>query len=375
MIRIMKNAAKILLKRKSFILTTFIFPIILIFAITGLNSSITKLNIGVINKDKGEFGKVVEDKLSSMDLIKTTDLNEGDYTQSLIYHKYEMLITIDENFTDKLLNGELSQIKYQALSESDTTQVVKNMLKSETSSLASICNNVNVKENGMDNVIKSYNEYKPDYEITNNKDAKIKISEDSLGLIFYIIFISASIGCGFLLEDERQGTKERVLMGNIKEKQYFAGLGILFLLFTMVPALEYYIISNFLDLDFGFENKILLLPIIFLISLLAVSFSIMLSSIIKNKPVFTMVISALTIPMFMLSGSFWPYDLMSSTLQKIGNALPPRWIFLAIENLQKGKDIVSILPMVGGVLLLSILLFLLSIFFTKNKVVLVKDNN
>ncbi|MDS0524266.1 ABC transporter permease [Clostridium sp. SHJSY1] len=375
MIKIMKNTAKILLRRKSFVLTTFILPIILIFAITSLYNSAENLNIGVINNDKGELGHVIEDKLSNMDLSNITDLSQGDYTQSLIFHKYEMIITIDEDFTEKLLNGDLSEIKYQSLTENDTSQVIKNMLESETSSLANICNNINVNNDGITNVIKAFNEDKPDYKIENDEDAKVKISQDSMGIIFYIIFVSASIGCGFLLEDERQGTKERALMGNIGEKQYFAGLGILFFLFAAVPSFEYYIISNLLDLDFGFEHKILLLPIILLMSLLAVSLSIMLSSIIKNKPVFTMTLSALSIPMFMLSGSFWPYDLMSITLQKIGSILPPRWIFLAIENLQKGNGISSILPMVGGVLLLSILLFILSIFFTKNKVVLVKDNN
>jgi ABC-2 type transport system permease protein len=375
MIKIMKNTGKILLKRKSFLLATFILPIILIFAITSLNSSVTKLNVGVINKDKGELGQVVEDRLSSMDLIVPTDLEEGDYTQSLIYHKYEIIITIDEDFTDKLLNGDLSQIKYQALTESDTSRVVKNMLESETSSLAKICNNVQVKDEGIDNVIETFIESKPDYEFTNNKDAKVRISEDSMGLIFYVIFISAGLGCGFLLEDEREGTKDRVLMGNIGEKQYFAGQGLLFFIFAAVPCIEYYILANVLGLEFGFENKILVLPLILLISLFAVAFSIMLSSIIKNKSVFTLFNNTLTLPMFMLSGSFWSYDLMSESLQKVGNALPPRWIFNSIENLQKGQGIESILPMIAGMILLIILLFLLSIFFTKNKIVLVKDNN
>ena len=60
MIRIMKNAAKILLKRKSFLITTFLLPIILIFAFTALNSSNSTLKIAVINKDNGEFGKEIE---------------------------------------------------------------------------------------------------------------------------------------------------------------------------------------------------------------------------------------------------------------------------------------------------------------------------
>lgn len=375
MIRIMKNTAKILLKRKSFILTTFILPIVLIFAIGSLNNSASKFNIGIINKDKGELGQVVEDKLSSMDMVRAENLNDEDYTKSLIFHKYEMIITIDENFSDKILNGELSQVKYQSLTESDTSSIVKNMLESEVSSLATICNNIDVKNRNINDIIKTFNDSKPNYDIVNKKDAKITVGEDSMGLIFYVIFISSCLGCGFLLEDEREGTKERTLMGNISEKQYFAGQGMLFFLFAAIPSIEYYIVANLFDFEFGFENKILLLPILLLIPLFAVSFSLMASSIIKSKSLFTLITCTMTLPMFMLSGSFWSYDLMSSTLQKIGSALPPRWIFLSIYNLQEGNSVTSILPMFGGVLLISILLFLLSIFFTKNKVVLVKDNN
>ena len=59
MIRIMKNTAKILLKRKSFLITTFLLPIILIFAFTGMESSNSTLKVAVINKDSGEFGKEI----------------------------------------------------------------------------------------------------------------------------------------------------------------------------------------------------------------------------------------------------------------------------------------------------------------------------
>ena len=109
-------------------------------------------------------------------------------------------------------------------------------------------------------------------------------------------------------------------------------------------------------------------------SLLAVVFSIMVASVVKNKSAFTLINSALTVPIFMLSGSFWPYEMMSEGLQKIGDALPPRWIFMAIEKLQAGEGVTSILPMVGGMLLLSVFFFLLSVFFTRNKMVLVKDD-
>ncbi|PRR81847.1 ABC transporter permease [Clostridium vincentii] len=373
MIRIMKNTARILLKRKSFLVTTFLLPIILIFAFTGMESSTSTLKVAVINKDSGEFGEEIEQKLSELDGITIVELEDEDYIQKLVYHQFEMVITIDENFTDSILKGEKNEITYETIANTDTESVIKSVLESEVSALAKLSNNIDIKGAGIDKVITTFRESQPEYEVLNEKDVKPSIMT-SLGMIFYLLFISAGFSCGFLLEDEREGTKERVLMGKVSEKKYFAGQCAIFFLFTAVPAIEYYAICKIFDYEFGFDNTILLLLLALLMSLLAVVFSIMVASVVKNKSSFTVIISALTVPIFMLSGSFWPYEMMSEGLRKVGDALPPRWIFMAIEKLQAGESVTSILPMVGGMILLSVFFFLLSVFFTRNKITLIKDN-
>lgn len=374
MIRIIINVAKILLKRKSFLVTTFLLPIILIFAFAGIESGSSTLKLAVINRDSGEFGKEIEDRLSNLDGVTRIELENEDYIQDLVYHKFEMVITIDKNFTNDIIKGEKGEITYEAISNNDTQAVVESFLESEVSALAKISNNIDIKAEGIDKIIKTFRESRPQYEVLNNKDIKPSILT-SLGLIFYLLFITAAGSCGFLLEDEREGTKERILMGKISERQYYASQCIAIFLFTSIPSIEYYAICKIFDYEFGFSNTIVLLFLALLMSLLAIAFSIMIASIVKNKSIFSLINSALTVPVFMLSGAFWEYEMMSKSLQKIGDALPPRWIFMAIENLQAGKGIISILPMVAGILALSVLFLLLSVFFTRNKMVLVKENN
>lgn len=193
-------------------------------------------------------------------------------------------------------------------------------------------------------------------------------------MIFYLLFLTAVASCNFLLEDERQGTKDRILMGKISERQYYIAQCTLFFVFTAVPSIEYYAICKIFDYEFGFDNTILLFMLALLMSLLAVTFSIMIASIIKNKSVFTLVSSTMTLPIFMLSGAFWDFEMMSKGLQSIGNALPPRWIFMAVRSLQAGNGIEEILPMVSGIIVMSAFFLLLGVFFTRNKMVLVKQN-
>ena len=80
-----------------------------------------------------------------------------------------------------------------------------------------------------------------------------------------------------------------------------------------------------------------------------------------------------TIPVFMLSGSYWPFEMMSKGMQRVGNVLPIRWFYIILEKLSANEGIISILPLLGCIILLTLVLFLLSVFCTKNKIVLVKE--
>lgn len=373
MINIMKTVAKILLKRKSFLITTFILPIILIFALAGLNNGNSTLNVAIINKDSGELGKELEEKISNLHGVTKVEINNENYIQDLIYHQFEMVITIDKDFTNSLIKGDKTQVTYETLLNNDSETFIKSVLNSEVSAMAKLCNNIDVKAEGIDQVIKTFRTSQPQYEVLNKKNIKPSIGS-SLGMIFYLLFLTAAGSCSFLLEDEREGTKDRILMGNISERQYYVAECAIFFIFTAVPSIEYYAICKIYDYEFGFENTILLLMIALLMSLLAVTFSIMIASIIKNKSVFNLISSALIVPIFMLSGAFWDFDMMSTGLQSIGNALPPRWIFMAVKSLQAGNEIEAILPMVSGIIVISAFFLLLGVFFTRNKMVLVKQN-
>lgn len=374
MFNIMKNAARILLKRKSFIISSFIMPVALIFLFSLMYSGNSTLKIALINNDEGEFGKLIEERLESVENLQLIGLPaDTDYESKLVFHEMEMVITIDEDFTEKLINGEKSEIKVKSISKGDMEPTLIGIMENETQSLAKLCNNIKVDESNISDVINTFKESKPELELIKTEKARGSIN-DSLGIIIYLIFIIAGMSCTFLIEDSRGGTKDRILMGNVREKEYYGGLGLVFVILTSIPVVEYYIVNEILGTTFGFENHLLLPLLTFLIVLVAVAFNIMLSSIIKKKNVLNQVNSAFTIPIFMLSGAFWPFEVMGEGLQKVGNALPPRWLFMAIENLQAGKDITSIIPMVLGLIALAVLLFLLSIFFTKHKIVLVKED-
>ena len=168
-------------------------------------------------------------------------------------------------------------------------------------------------------------------------------------------------------------TKERILLSKVSERQYYGAQLVVYFLTCCIPAIEYYIICKLGKFDFGFKNDFIVLLLLFILVLMAISLGLFLSSIIKNKMIFSLVMTTFTIPVFMLSASYWPFEMMSKGMQRVGNVLPIRWFYIILEKLSANEGIISILPLLGCIILLTLVLFLLSVFCTKNKIVLVKE--
>ncbi|CDM70067.1 ABC-2 type transporter [Clostridium bornimense] len=373
MFRIIKNTLKILLKRKSFLFVTFVLPAILIFFFSSAGEVMSSINIGIYNKDKGDFGKAIEEGLEKMNGANISFVDsEEEYISNLIFEECSVVVIIDENFTEDIINGKENIIKVKSINAGEAAPIVTAYLEGEVSSLAMICNNVDVEKEGIEKVLDTFSSSKPEYNNISEVN-KSRNPYNAMGMVLYIIFITAAMSCGFILEDERQNTKERILLSKVSERQYYGAQLVVYFLTCCIPAIEYYIICKLGNFDFGFKNDFIVLLLLFILVLMAISLGLFLSSIIKNKMIFSLVMTTFTIPVFMLSGSYWPFEMMSKGMQRVGNVLPIRWFYIILEKLSANEGVMSILPLLGCLLLLTLVLFLLSVFCTKNKIVLVKE--
>lgn len=374
MLRVMKNIIKILVRRRSFIFVTFVLPVILIFSFSSIGNTMSSFKVDVYNQDSGEFGEIIEEKIRSIDGIEVKEVkSEDEYMNNLIFEECSVVVIIDENFTKSIIDGEENLIKVKSVSENEVKPIITSFINNEVSSLAMLCNNIDMEENGVEQVVNKFNDLKPEYTMISKSNNKPNLL-NSLGMVAYIIFVSASMSCGFSLEDERLGTKDRVLLSKVTERKYYCAQLLLYFLLSSVPAVEYFIICKAFNYNIGFSSEYILLIVMLLLVLLAVSFALFISSIVKSKTFFSLVMTAFTVPVFMLSGAYWPFEIMSHKMQSIGNVLPIRWIYVIIEKLQSGGSVISVLSLIATLVMLVVVLLLLSIFCTSNKIVLVKDS-
>ena len=182
MFKVIKNTLKILMKRKSFLFVTFVLPL-------GMET----LNIGIYNKDKGELGKAIEEGLQNLNGAKISFVdNEEDYISNLIFEECSVVVIIDENFTDDIISGKENKVKVKSINAEEASAIVTSYLEGEVSSLAMICNNVDIDKEGISKVLDTFNSSKPKYNVIN----KINDSKNPYkwnGFICYICYSSIKL--------------------------------------------------------------------------------------------------------------------------------------------------------------------------------------
>ena len=84
------------------------------------------------------------------------------------------------------------------------------------------------------------------------------------------------------------------------------------------------------------------LVVMLLLNLVAISLNLCIVSFTRSRYVAITVNILIVIPTCMLSGVFWDFEVMPNYMQKIGNLMPQRWVYICIENLQINGSLSSI---------------------------------
>lgn len=140
-----------------------------------------------------------------------------------------------------------------------------------------------------------------------------------------------------------------------------------FYIMTSCTSLIYYLVGKILYIDFGMENTLNFLFVLLVFNLIAISLNLCIVSFVRSKYTSRIINILIVVPCCMLSGVFWDFDVMEESLQKIGNYIPTRWVYICIENLQNGNDLNGIKIYLGLMILFSIILFAISFTILKFK--------
>jgi ABC-2 type transport system permease protein len=194
-------------------------------------------------------------------------------------------------------------------------------------------------------------------------------------LIFSMFFVVIPIATTFIVE-QQQGTLQRL-------KSYPIPGGLL-LLGKLIPYMGINLIQTFLMFMVGIylvpllggdalqlpEHPLLLLPISIAISVTAISFALLVATLVKTTEQATTIGGISNLLLGAIGGIMVPTFIMPEIMQTVARFSPMNWGlegYLDILLRQGGLE--DTLPEIGKLLLLAAVLFLMALYFYRKKVV------
>ena len=367
MIRLIINTIKLLMKKKSYILMGIILPAFVTVFFTFEFGNEYKFKVGIIDKDNSYASKEIAKVIDDLEDVEIVHIKEKDYKILLISQQIQLAIIINNNFQEKLLNNEDNDIIIKSINESDVNAVVRNMLELKCQDLSMISNISNKDINKFKEFNENYKDEVTKLSFNDVDESKPRI-EKSLGLIIFIVFIICGNIANFLIEDEENKTKIRILSSGVSKWKYYFSLVFVFYIMSFSTILIYYLLCKIFNIDFGMKNSINFLIVMMFLNLLALSFNLCIVAFTRSRYTSTIVNILIIVPCCMLSGVFWKFNIMTENLQKIGQFMPTRWVILCVEKLQRTNNLQSINTYLYSLTIISIIFFIITfIKLRKNK--------
>lgn len=359
MISLIINTMKLLMKKKSYILMGVILPALVIIFFTFEFGSEYKFKVGIIDKDNSYVSEEVIKVIDELEDVETVNIKEKDYKMLLVSQQIQMAIIINDGFQEKLLNNEDNNIIIKSINESDVNAVVRTMIELKCEDLSMISDISDKDINNFKRINENYKDEGTKLSLNDIDESRPQI-EKSLGLIIFIVFIICGNIANFLIEDEENKTKIRILSSGISKWKYYFSLVFVFYIMSFLTIFVYYLMCKIFSINFGMENSVDFLIVMIFLNLLALSFNLCIVSFTRSRYTSTIVNILIIVPCCMLSGVFWDFHVMTDSLQEIGRFMPTRWVILSVETLQRTNNLQSISTYLYSLTLLSIVFFVIT---------------
>lgn len=179
------------------------------------------------------------------------------------------------------------------------------------------------------------------------------------GLIALIlIMISALLTSITITREKELGTMEQILVSPVKPREIILGKVLPYIVLALIDGLAILLLGMFLFSIPFTGNYLLLLFLSLLYILTALSFGLMISTLVNTQQVAMMIaLSATMLPTVMLSGFIFPIKSMPQILQYVSYLVPARYYIIIIRGiLLKGNTLLQLLPQAIFLLLLSVIM-------------------
>lgn len=350
---IAKNIIKRVLRGPREIVTVIVMPVVLIsiivFALGKTADSVPKA--GIIELDNGFYSTSLVDYMKKQD-FEFIELNEKNYETLLKQKKVSFVVMIPKDFSRNIDEGKRTGIDFYSNDKDVNTENFKGLIDQYTLRLYRLRETAEIisaqtgrsKTEILSSLMTETGKepLKIQYKQAGSSSDGMAAANSSIGFIIIFMMILIFTTIGIILEDKRNLTLARMFVSPVMEWEIIAGnlLGSLILgLIQLIPLT--FVFKGAFKIDSVYKlSAVFLIFFCFLIAVIGIGIGI--SGFIKKSLNPAILVATVITPTSILGGCFIPESMLPGFINKIGYAVPQKWVMKAVEGILLGGDLQSI---------------------------------
>jgi len=303
------------------------------------NANGANLRVGIVNLDGNQ--PITQDTIAFVSGLKQVEIRETDEAtlrQEIAAGKLDSGLVIEAGFADSVRTGKPERLNLVSVKGMQVTAYVKAMLDGYIGNVAAIGQATAGDAGRFDAVYRAYKQagFQVDAESLQDTSHVKDMTYQSVGFLLMLMLFSATNLSEIILKEKENRTFLRLLSSPVSARTYVLSNVIVNGMILIVQVIVMLICLKYV---FGVDSGVPfgeLLATLLLFAVAAIGLSLLIVAFAKNSKGAGALQNLIVTPTCLLSGCFFPPEIMPETVRKIANFLPQHWALDMISKLQTG---------------------------------------
>ncbi|PEB41185.1 ABC transporter permease [Bacillus pseudomycoides] len=363
---LIQKTLSVLLKNKKGLLIIIGLPIIgslISFSIYG-NVGQGTLNIGVVNKENQYIANDTVKFLEGLNHVKVSKIKESEVEDKLTSKKLDGVITLNKGFSQSVRDGKPSHIEVASIKGDQVTGFIKSYLYNYIDNIVAISKVAQNDQSTFDNMYAGYQKssFKVKAETLQDTSKNKDMTNQTVGYLIMFMLFSAVNLSELILKEKENRTYFRLLSTPIDGKKFIlsnVAVNMIVLVVQIVVAVLF--MTNVFHTNINMPFMVMI-GVLMIFALVAIGMSLAIVSFAKNATSANAMQNIIITPTCLLAGCFFPFEIMPTSVQKIADFLPQRWLLDTIGKLQQGTPFADLYLNILILFAFAIAFFLIAIY-------------
>ena len=339
---LIQNTLAVTFQKKKNIIMYLCMPLIGIFIsllVYGGDQK-TILHVGIVNHDNSEITTDTIQFLKGLKNVEVSKIESSTVQDKITSGKLDSVITFEKGYSASVLEGNPDHIELTSIKGAAITGYVKSYLYQYINNISTISFAAGGNQQTFKQMYKDYQQTNFKLSTHSLEDAakNKNMTNQTIGFLIMIMLMSAGNMSEIILLEKENRTYFRLLSTPINARKYiFSNVIVNMIVMTIQILITLTIMKGIfhIGLNMSFWAAAI---VMLLFSLIAVGLSLAIISFSNSRSAAGALQNLIITPTVMLSGCFWPVEVMPTSLQKIANFLPQRWTLDTLTKLQEGNS-------------------------------------